>query len=143
MLGFINLIGQRKTSKLLCGLTFFISMLIQVLAYGANYASVPAFWMGCLLITLPTVLLCASVHFTKKHRLKCLYAQFILVILNALILLFVDRAYLIQIYMAEVIVAAVITLFFYALPETSSQPVRKRRSSRKPTSEESNISNKD
>lgn len=127
MLSLINKIGQRKTSKLLCGVTFLLSLVVQVLAYGAVYAGSFMLWMGCFLITLPNILLSVSSHLNKNYRLKCIYAQIVLVVLNFLVLLLVPQKFLLSIFVAEIILSAIVALVLYALP--TPNPVRSSRSS--------------
>lgn len=127
-MNWINKIGQRKTSKLLCGVSFLSSFVLQVLAYGAITVSSVALWVSCALITIPIALLSACVHFTRKYRLHCIYAQIAFVIINFLVLLLAKQSYLLPIYVGEMIVFAVLSLVFYAMPSSSTTTVKKKSS---------------
>lgn len=126
-MNWINKIGQRKTSKLLCGVSFLSSFVLQVLAYGAVTVSSLALWVSCLIIAIPIALLSACVHFTRKYRLYCIYAQIAFVVINFLVLLLAKQNYLLPIYVGEIIVFAILALVFYAMP-TSSSTVKKKNS---------------
>ena len=127
-MNWINKIGQRKTSKLLCGISFLSSFILQVFAYGAVIVSSLALWVSCFLITVPIALLSACVHFTRKYRLHCIYLQIAFVVINFLVLLLVKQGYLLPIYVGEIIVFAVLALVFYAMPTSSSSTVKKKSS---------------
>lgn len=141
MIGLINKIGQRKTSKLLCGLSFLLSLTLQVAAYGATYAANLALWIGCSLIVLPNVLLSMSAHFNKRYRLHCIYAQILLLVFNFLILLLAPKNLLIKIYVAEIIICAIVSIILYALPNPKNTKTISR-SVRNPGLPQKKISNK-
>lgn len=127
MIGIINKIGQRKSSKLICGLSFLSSLILQVLAYGAGYAATIGLWIGCILITLPNVLFSMSAHFNRKYRAQCIYFQFGLLFFNFLVLLFVPRHFLITIFVTEIILSGIVAAILYALPSDVTPPRSSRR----------------
>lgn len=137
---FINSIGQRKTSKLLCGITFFLSLLLQVVAYGASYAANLGLWMGCILITLPNILLSMGAHFNRKYRMICIYSQVVLVVFNLVFLVVLPRKYLVTVFVSEIIITAIAALVLYALPTPPATPTRRRSSGSSNTAKRSSSS---
>lgn len=122
MIGIINKIGQRKSSKLICGLSFLSSLMLQVLAYGASYAATMGLWIGCVLIVLPNVLFSMSAHFNRKYRAGCIYVQIALFFFNFLVLLLVPKQFLITVFVTEIIVSGVISAILYAFPSDVPTP---------------------